>query len=89
MTPEQTMTSLSSDEMATEREGIHIPGWAVAAITMVVALISTGVWAGLKAEAQSNQNVTVDYRLCRIERALNIDPWVTCARPTMPSGGQP
>lgn len=69
--------------MVAERNGngVRIPGWAITAVTLAATLIWTGIWTGLKVEAQTHRNVTVDYRLCRIEKALGVDPWFSCVLP--------
>ncbi len=65
-------------------EPISVPRWAVVAALAASALLSLGISLGVKAEAQSSFNVTVDYRLCRIEKALNISPWQSCYLETRP-----
>jgi hypothetical protein len=61
--------------------GIQVPGWAVAAIMVAASLIGVGVGLGAKLEAQAQRDVNVNYRLCRIERALGVEPWQGCPTP--------
>jgi len=61
--------------------GIRVPGWAVAAVLAAAGLIGVGVGVGRSAEAQDQRDKTVDYRLCRIERALGIEVWQSCVNP--------
>ena len=61
---------------------IHVPGWAVVAVTVAVALLSAGYAAGQKERDTDAQFEVINYRLCRIERAVNVEPWMRC--PTTP-----
>lgn len=71
------------------QNGFRVPGWAVAALTTMVTLIGIGIALGTKLEAQAQRNLTVDYRLCRIERALQVDPWASCPTPEFRSNAVP
>ncbi len=74
--------------MHAPQSGFRVPGWAVAAATAITTLIGSGIFLGIKLEAQSSQNVSTNYRLCRIEKALGIDPWILCELPVSQPGGQ-
>lgn len=51
--------------------GVRIPGWVWPAAFSVVALVGFGYNIGSRMGA-------IDTRLCRIERAVHIEPWVNC-----------
>jgi hypothetical protein len=76
--------------------GIQVPGWAVAAVVAVFAILGVGYQIGnWHRGAQDSDEVEVlrnsvridnidgkvgqlDFRLCRIEKALNIAPDQSC-----------
>lgn len=74
-------------ELADPAGGIRVPRWAVVAITVAVTLIGSGVAYGRAAAQRDNHDQLVDYRLCRIEHALNIEPWSGCPEPQQIRGG--
>jgi hypothetical protein len=73
--------------------GFRVPSWVIptlsAAATAVATLIAIGIAMGSKLEAQAQQNDNVNYRLCRIERALKVDPWISCPSPDFRSNAVP
>jgi hypothetical protein len=71
------------------QNGFRVPSWAVAALTAMTTLIGIGILLGSKLEAQAQQNDNVNYRLCRIERALQVDPWISCPAPEFRSNAVP
>lgn len=58
--------------------GIRVPQWLVTAVIIAVALLSAGYAAGQKLTAKASQMETIELRLCRIERALQLEPWPGC-----------
>ena len=54
--------------------GLKIPRWFITAIIVAAALIGLGIQI-----AQTTETLgVIDNRLCRLERAAEIDPWVSC-----------
>jgi hypothetical protein len=62
--------------------GIRIPGWAVGALSAAATLMLMGWAVGQKFANDARDRDIVNYRLCRIEKALGIDPWNSCEPPT-------
>ena len=60
---------------------IYVPGWAVVAAITVIGLLSAGYAAGQKAKDTEDQFTVINYRLCRIEHAVNVEPYMTCSQP--------
>ena len=69
-------------------EGIQVPGWAVAAVLAACGILGVGYSLGAQ-ESRADTRVTaveaqmngMDFRLCRIERALAIAPYQSCGAP--------
>jgi hypothetical protein len=66
--------------------GIRVPGWLVAALTATVMLLIFGARVGAQIAQNDDrisqlerQNITLDFRLCRIEIALRISPYQSCS----------
>lgn len=62
--------------------GLHVPRWALVAGGLLITVISGTISATLAVsqvlgDATKDKQVT-QLRLCRIERALAIEPWPTC-----------
>ena len=67
--------------------GLRVPAWAIGAILAVAAIFGLGIGYGSaasdnsrKIERLEEQNKGLDFRLCRIERALAISPYQTCGQ---------
>lgn len=58
--------------------GIRIPGWAIAAIMLVVAVLSTGFSLGRTWNDTQRSVHDLNARMCRIEKALDIPMWPSC-----------
>ncbi len=61
--------------------GVRIPGWAIAAVVLIVAVLTTGFNLGSKWNDTQRSVSELNTRMCRIERALDIPPWPTCSPP--------
>lgn len=66
---------------------IHCPPWLPALVGAVVTILGVGYALGVSVTRNTNRihemEVAVaglDFRLCRIERALNVAPYQTCVR---------
>ena len=57
---------------------IHIPRWAITAIVIVVAVLGTGFKLGRMYDRLENTLGTMEARLCRIERAVNVQQGIGC-----------
>ena len=64
---------------------IHVPGWAIAAAVLVVTLVATGFKVGAEYTDHQKSLENVELRLCRIEAAVQLEPWPGC--PTNPRPG--
>ena len=60
---------------------IYVPGWAVVAAITVIGLLSAGYAAGQKGRVIEDTFTVINYRLCRIEHAVNVEPYMTCTQP--------
>ncbi len=58
--------------------GIRVPRWLITALAVGVAVLSAGYAVGEKVAANTARMNTIELRLCRIERALKIEPWPRC-----------
>ncbi len=58
--------------------GVHIPGWAIAAIVLIIAVLTTGFSLGRTWNDTQRSVAEMNTRMCRIERALDIPPWPSC-----------
>ena len=61
--------------------GVHIPGWAIAAAVLIIAVLTTGFSLGGKWNDTQRSLRELNTRMCRIERALDIPPWPSCSPP--------
>jgi hypothetical protein len=62
---------------------LSIPGWF---LTMIAAIVPITVAAYLLGGAMKNQTRTVQelsIRMCRVEKALQIQPWPGCPGPNI------
>ena len=64
--------------MTNTHNGIRIPGWAIAAIVLVVAVLTTGFSLGRTWNDTQRSVHELNMRMCRIEQALDIPPWPSC-----------
>ena len=69
----------------THQSGIRVPAWAIGAILAGAAVFGLGVGYGAAQSDNASrigrveeQNRGLDFRLCRIERALGISPYQSC-----------
>lgn len=65
-----------------------VPRWALVAGGLLISIVSgtaSATWAAAQVvgDAKKEKEVT-QLRLCRIERALNIEPWPTCPNVVRP-----
>lgn len=58
--------------------GLKVPKWALAAIVATVAVLGLGFQVGAAYEKHTTQHEATEFRLCRVEAALNIPQWTTC-----------
>ncbi len=58
--------------------GIHIPRWMIAAVVMAAAILGAGFQVGSRYTTMQTAIETIETRMCRIERALDIPEWPTC-----------
>lgn len=58
--------------------GLRVPGWAVTAVVAIAAILTTGIAVGQKIKANESAFEIISVRLCRIERAVNLQPWPGC-----------
>jgi hypothetical protein len=76
--------------LAADSGGIRVPRWFVAAASAAITLIGAGIVYGRASAARDAHDQIVDYRLCRIEHALSIEPWQGCPpEPPQMRGGGP
>ena len=59
--------------------GVHIPGWAITAVVVIVAVLTTGFGLGRTWNDTQRSLREMSHRLCRIEQALELTPWPSCA----------
>ena len=59
--------------------GVHIPGWAIAAIVLIVAVLTTGFSLGRTWNDTQRSVRDLNARMCRIEQALEIPLWPNCS----------
>ncbi len=64
---------------------IRVPGWAVTAIMVAIVILTAGFKFGRMYDRLDNTLETMEARLCRIERAVNVQPGLSC--PTGPLSG--
>lgn len=65
--------------------GFRVPGWAVSAIAIAILVLTVGFKFGRMYDRLDNTLETMEARLCRIERAVNVQPGLGC--PTAPQSG--
>lgn len=65
--------------------GIRIPGWVWPLVVAAFAVFVLGLKLGAQVNANDNRVAKVEeslfgvnFRLCRMERAMGIDPYQTC-----------
>lgn len=58
--------------------GIRIPGWAIGAWLLIVAVLSTGFTLGRTWNDTQRSVDDLNARMCRIEKALDIPMWPSC-----------
>ena len=63
---------------AIPHNGIRIPGWAIAAIVLIVAILTTGFSLGRSWNDTQHSVRDLNARMCRIEQALEIPLWPSC-----------
>ncbi len=63
---------------ALPHNGVRIPGWAIAAIVLVVAVLTTGFSLGRTWNDTQRSVRDLNARMCRIEQALDIPLWPSC-----------
>lgn len=66
------------------RGGIRIPGWAIGATLLIIAVLSTGFTLGRTWNDTQRSVRDLNARMCRIEQALNIPLWPTCPQGSVP-----
>ena len=75
-------TPASTAALHIDRAGLYLPRWVVVAAAVLFSVISGTVSATWVVAQKTNSDQTTDQvtqlRLCRIERALHIEPWPTC-----------
>jgi hypothetical protein len=58
--------------------GFYVPGWLIATVGIVAAVLYMGFDVGRRVERIMVQLEWFDYRTCRIEARLNLDRWPSC-----------
>lgn len=58
--------------------GVRVPAWAITAIAVGAVVWGAGYAFGQKSKDNDAAFEIISTRLCRIERAVNIEPWATC-----------
>lgn len=58
--------------------GLRVPGWAVTAVVAIAAILTTGIAVGQKIKGTDTAFEIISVRLCRIEKAVNLQPWPGC-----------
>ena len=71
--------------LPTNGSGLRVPGWAVTAAAVAIVVLTMGIKIGISYNDMQRSLETVEVRLCRIERAVNVSPWLGC--PTGPPTG--
>lgn len=61
--------------------GLYIPRWAIVAGGILVAIISATWGAAQTITRSQEEGKMMHHRLCRIERAVGLEPWPTCPNP--------
>ena len=64
---------------------IHVPRWAITAILVTPTVLGVGFKFGRMYDRLDNTLGTMEARLCRIERAVNVQPGLGC--PSVPQSG--
>ena len=64
------------------RNGIRIPGWAIGATLLIIAVLSTGFTLGRTWNDTQRSVRVLNARMCRIEQALDIPLWPSCTKET-------
>lgn len=58
--------------------GLYVPRWALVAGALLIAIVSA-TWSAAQTVARAKTDAEVmQLRMCRIERAVGIEPWPTC-----------
>jgi len=61
-----------------ERSALYVPKWVLVAGGLLIAIVSaTYSAASTVAKAKSDAEI-IQLRMCRIERAVGLEPWPTC-----------
>ncbi len=67
---------------------IHVPRWAITAILVASTVLGVGFTLGRTYDRLENTLETMEARLCRIERAVNVQPALSCPANPQPGGGR-
>lgn len=58
--------------------GIQCPPWLVATVTAAASLIGAGIFVGTNLNQATRERQEINFRLCRMERVMHIEPWISC-----------